>query len=412
MTSAFGSPVLIATDGREDRLERVPVAGPESKVYSESWLQDLVYRHPATMPIGEIDDTFAGMIPLCREMNTTAGPVDVVYVTRDGRPVILEAKLWRNPEARRKVIGQILDYAKELTRWDFDAFDAAVRRARAKEDGGAPKGILEVLGLDRDTQEAARFHDALTRNLRRGDILLLIVGDGIREGVGEIAGFLEGHASLHFTFGLVEMAIFRLPDGGQLVHPRVLAQSTIVRRIVVDVRSGAAEVSEPADEEGEDSENEPVSPGRAEARERFRAFWTAFLDELRLDDRSQPLNLPTIGQNQYFRMPKGTTATISAYVAQSSNSAGVYLTFARGAIGERLYAALLADRTSIEQDLGVPVEWTTTTAGLHYVQAAKRFPGELLGDESGAVRKVLCDWTNRFVNAFRQRLEKMAAEVG
>ena len=69
-------------------------------------------------------------------------------------------------------------------------------------------------------------------------MLLLIVEYGIREGVGAITGFLESFASLHFTFGLVEVAIYEMPDGGQLVQPRVLAQSTIVRRVVVEFRDG------------------------------------------------------------------------------------------------------------------------------------------------------------------------------
>ena len=30
--------------------------------------------------------------------------------------MLIECKLWRNPEARREVVGQILDYAKVLTR--------------------------------------------------------------------------------------------------------------------------------------------------------------------------------------------------------------------------------------------------------------------------------------------------------
>ena len=97
------------------------------------------------------------------------------------------------------------------------------------------------MGFAPESAEAARFIDALSQSLKRGDLLLLIVGDGIREGVGAITDFLEGHASLHFTFGLVEMAIFQMPDGGQLVQPRVLAQSTIVRRIVVDLRHESIE---------------------------------------------------------------------------------------------------------------------------------------------------------------------------
>jgi hypothetical protein len=38
-------------------------------------------------------------------------------VTPSGLPVLVECKLWRNPQARHQVVSQILDYAKELSRW-------------------------------------------------------------------------------------------------------------------------------------------------------------------------------------------------------------------------------------------------------------------------------------------------------
>ena len=47
---------------------------------------------------------------------------------RTGRIIILEAKLWRNPESKRKVIAQILDYASELTRWSFEDLEREVSR--------------------------------------------------------------------------------------------------------------------------------------------------------------------------------------------------------------------------------------------------------------------------------------------
>ena len=43
--------------------------------------------------------------------------VDALYVNAAGRLILAEFKLWRNPQARREVIGQILDYAKELASW-------------------------------------------------------------------------------------------------------------------------------------------------------------------------------------------------------------------------------------------------------------------------------------------------------
>jgi hypothetical protein len=108
MKTAFATPLIVRPDRGSMPLERVPLSRTESAdTYSEDWLQDLLYRHPRALPIGEIDESFQGLVPVCREMQTSAGKVDVVYVTPTGRPVIVEAKLWRNPEARRKVIGQV-----------------------------------------------------------------------------------------------------------------------------------------------------------------------------------------------------------------------------------------------------------------------------------------------------------------
>jgi hypothetical protein len=412
MISAYTRPVLVPANGDEVLLARIPLSGAESKqAYDENWLQDLVYRHPSSLPVGDIDDSFSGMVPLCREMVTPAGPVDVVYVTRDGRPVILEAKLWRNPEARRKVIGQILDYAKELSQWDVGKFDAAVRQARRGEDHGEPRGLLEVLGIAKESPEAARFHDALTRNLKRGEILLLIVGDGIREGAGAIAEFLEGHASLHFTFGLIELAIYGLPDGGRLVQPRILAQSDIVRRIVVDLREGGVRDDEGAASEEEGDAGGPPDGSREELRRQFNAFWTAFLTELRLDNANQRISAPSRSPNQYFMMPKASGAWVSAYVAPSKSNAGVFLTFPRGPIGDRLYATLEADRSTVERELGVPVHWKSD-GQKHYISTFTAFGGSLLVEHAVEVRRALADWTNRYVNVFRPRIEKLTREIG
>src|SRR3989442_8650124 len=131
MTGAFSRPILLLPGQPSRTLDRVPlVAGRGEAGYDEAWLQDVLFRHPEALPVSEIDESFAGLVPVCRELNTPAGPIDVLYATPTGRIAFVEAKLWRNPEARRKVIGQILDYAKELSQWSYERLDAAVRQAR------------------------------------------------------------------------------------------------------------------------------------------------------------------------------------------------------------------------------------------------------------------------------------------
>jgi len=84
---------------------------------SEAYIQALVHEHPACLPLAEIDAMFSGAVPICTELSTPAGSIDNFMVTPSGLPVLVECKLWRNPDARREIVSQILDYAKELSRW-------------------------------------------------------------------------------------------------------------------------------------------------------------------------------------------------------------------------------------------------------------------------------------------------------
>ena len=107
----------------------IPVAGGDAvtlpqlslqgglQAISEAEIQALVHSHPECLPIAEIDPIFVGPVAICRELVTSAGSIDNLMVTPTGLPVLVECKLWRNPEARREVVGQILDYATDLRRW-------------------------------------------------------------------------------------------------------------------------------------------------------------------------------------------------------------------------------------------------------------------------------------------------------
>ncbi len=201
---------------------------------SEADIQALIHAHPSSLPIAEIDSMFANPVPICTELNTSAGPIDNFMVTTSGLPVLVECKLWRNPEGRREVVGQILDYAKELSRWSSSDLQREVSR-RLNRDGNA---LLELVRAVEPSVDEMQFNDALTANLRRGRFLLLIVGDGIREGVEAIAEYLQVHAGLHFSLGLVELPIFVMPDGSRLVVPRVLARTMIATRNVVALPDG------------------------------------------------------------------------------------------------------------------------------------------------------------------------------
>ncbi|MCF7789933.1 MAG: DUF4268 domain-containing protein [Prosthecobacter sp.] len=404
MAGTHPLPILISDQGTEILLERIPLTGASgTSAYNEDWLQDLLYKHPQSLPIAEINPLFAGLVPICRELLTPAGPLDVLYATREGRLVVLEAKLWRNPEARRKVIGQILDYAKELSHWSYETLDAAIRAA-GRRDQGTARSLFEVVREQHGGLDEAQFIDAVSRNLRRGELLLLIAGDGIRENVGAITQFIEDHGTLHFTFGLIEMAIYQMPNGMQLVQPRVLAHSEIIRRIVVEVRGG--ELAEPdADSPEVDREAMP-RPDLEQQRLKFSDFWTEWLEKYPLDDQSQPVKPPSKGTNQFFDLPKESKGRLSAVAAEQSGKAGVYISFRREPVSDRIYAALMADQTAINAAIGQPVQWASSDKW-HSVQIWRDFGDQMLTQRRAEVQAWLGDLVNRFVNTFRPRIEAL-----
>ena len=214
--------------------------------YDENWLQQLLFETPEVLPIGEFDPAFAPAVPLCRELPTVAGSIDLAYVSEQGLLSFVECKLWRNPEARRVAISQILDYAKEIRRWSYEDLNHAVRRA-AKRPGDA-NTLFALVREQNDTIDEHTFVDDVTRNLESGRFLLLVVGDGIREGVERIADYLKQSAGIQFTFGLVELAIFDMPDGstsGIIVEPRVLARTFEIERAIVRLADSGMVVEHP-----------------------------------------------------------------------------------------------------------------------------------------------------------------------
>jgi hypothetical protein len=222
------------------------VAFDENSV-KESWFQELLFRSPSLIPVDEIEPLFGSMVPLTREMVTRVGQIDLVYINARGYLTLVETKLFRNPEARRAVVAQIVDYAAAIAGWSYADLCDAVRKRGPFEHtsaNGAPTDaardrdpVASLVSGDPDYDET-RFVDTVSANLARGRFLLLIVGDGIQAGVEHLTQTLAAAPHLGFSLALVELALFKDATGGGLfVQPRVLARSKEIVRAVIELRS-------------------------------------------------------------------------------------------------------------------------------------------------------------------------------
>lgn len=217
---------LFISKGQSSTLNRIPYG---TLSYDENWLQDLCFKNAALLPIDEIEPVFGGMIPICKELSLPAGSADLVYLNEYGFISIGECKLWRNPQARREIIGQILDYAKDLVSMDYCEFEERCLKAR----GGDYGSLVELMQASFPELDEAKFIDATTKNLQRGRFVLVIIGDGIRENAEELVSFVQDYSHAEFTLALVELPVFSNPANDDLIiTPRLLVKTKQIERTV------------------------------------------------------------------------------------------------------------------------------------------------------------------------------------
>ncbi len=228
------TPVLI-NDGYTIVLQRVPF---RERVFDEDWLQKLLFENRTVLPFAELEPAFTGSIPLVRELPTNAGPVDLLYMNSKGYLTIVETKLWRNPEARRSVVAQIIDYAKEMAGWSYDRLVSAIKNANKIFDNSDP--LLDIFSeAEGEDFDQRIFIDRVTRNLQDGKFLLLIVGDGIQEGVEKMVDFLQQTPRLGFSLALVELAVYRESPEKKYplyIQPKILIRTKEITRAIVELK--------------------------------------------------------------------------------------------------------------------------------------------------------------------------------
>ena len=235
-----------AADKSVTELCRIPFM---SGSYDESWLQELIDDHPRVLPTMQFGEDYTNLVSIAREVKVSSGEntgyIDNLLISQSGHLVIVETKLFRNQEARREVVAQILDYAKDVRRWDMEKLDAIAADYYYKKEGQAFRVVdLMYRAGYLTTADEASFIDNVNCNLADSSFLLAIVGDGIRSGVEQIADFLKDNSASSVCMALIELEMYQHGDG-IIVIPNTLVKTAVVERfVIVDGRS-IVRVSDP-----------------------------------------------------------------------------------------------------------------------------------------------------------------------
>ncbi len=250
---SVGTPIVL-TDGAGKRqfvpLSGISVRRDDPNSFDESLLQELIDATPNVLPVREYLPSTTTLFSLGREipldLGGFLGRIDNLLVTNDGYLVIVETKLYRNPEGIREVIAQTLQYGMAIGQMPIMELEARIKRGQSpslRPDENI-RECVSRLAVEQHLPAtlADDFEEAVERHLQRGEILLLIVSDGIHVGVERVTHWLneQGNSS-PFKFGLVELKFYT--HGTQrLVIPRTVLKTREVSRhvVVVDIRPNSA----------------------------------------------------------------------------------------------------------------------------------------------------------------------------
>lgn len=139
----------------------------------EAELQQILADHPSLIP-GVGEDAVA-----CKELQSGAGPADLIVVDQAGGITLVECKLASNREVRREIIGQLFDYASAFWRMQLAEFEQ-------KWLAGARRPLSDsVASANPD------FGSAMAANLEEGRFNLVLAVDAINEDLKRIVEYLN-----------------------------------------------------------------------------------------------------------------------------------------------------------------------------------------------------------------------------
>ena len=146
-------------------------------------MQELLLKSP------ELIETLDGSnLLLTDEVGLNGGVwADLVGVTSSGDILIIETKLASNAEIRRKIIGQILEYAARLWETDYSTFNAHF-------ESKSGKSLVEAFTTENEFNNE-EFRTQVEQNLRSGKFHLLIAVDEMNDELSRILDFISATGS-------------------------------------------------------------------------------------------------------------------------------------------------------------------------------------------------------------------------
>lgn len=210
------------------------MAMEESPYDSEKLLQELLAKHPDLLAGEQINsDEPRRWLLVTREMvvrgeeeGAARWSLDHLFLDQEAVPTLVEVKKGSNTDIRRKVIGQMLDYAANaVAYWPVEEVRAKFE-SRCEKNEEEPDDVLATfLGEDQDIDE---FWQRVKTNLQAGRIRMVFLADSIPAELRRVVEFLNEQMDPAEVLA-IEVKQF-VGEGMKTLVPRVLGQTETARQ--------------------------------------------------------------------------------------------------------------------------------------------------------------------------------------
>lgn len=208
--------IIVRDQGKAGRVLK-------STPYSyEDILQRNVSELPNLVPLEAVTDEAVLHVTIGVEWPAGTGAADVILIGSDAVLTIVETKLKRNPEARREVIAQLLEYAAYITEWTIYEIqrraDDFLKSEQCTSDF-RDKSFNEILQsfAEESDETVESFKGKVEQNLRQGRVRLIVAVDEVGEHAQKIVNFVNSYSS--FDLYLLQISSYEDSDGRQIFVP-------------------------------------------------------------------------------------------------------------------------------------------------------------------------------------------------
>ena len=293
--------------------------------FDEKWLQEVLFANIDLIQPTDASYDRIQLVPLCRELNLNDGIrnlfLDILAITETGKLILIECKLWKNPQARREVLAQAFEYASLLQSLSYSDLSSKLRR---HINSGSEDPIIFALRSAGISVDESLLISRIDQGMKKGNFHVVIAGDGIRT---DLVNLVNSPAMTGMTadLSLLEISVHQDGEGKTLLTPSVPQEIETVTRTVLISTEGM-----PVSIEEDESEINPL-PNQAsptqrrmkeEKKELNTLFWRRAIEEIKFSHPDQD-SLRRGGSNWCKALLPAPLKWITAW--RSKDQIGVFL---------------------------------------------------------------------------------------